>query len=351
MAVALDNLSEQKRTRNLVREYLDRVPPVAIIDAAEQEDLRASVLSLLKKENAVLVAHYYTPSIIQDIALETGGCVSDSLEMARFSRDHKATTLVVAGVRFMGETAKILAPNKRVLMPSVEANCSLDISCSAKDFSEFCKSHSDHTVVVYANTSAAVKACADWVVTSSNACEIVGHLDARGQRILWAPDKFLGNYIHRVTEADMLLWDGSCVVHEEFKARGIRDLKILHPNAMVLAHPESPPSVLDEADHIGSTSQIINFARTLEAKEFIVATDEGLFHHLRRELPHKNFMISPTAGEGATCRSCARCPWMAMNDLQRLAESLRAGSNEILLPEGLLERARVPLDRMLAFQP
>jgi quinolinate synthase len=334
-----------------VREYLERVPTPVAIGAEERESMRADVISMLKKQDAVLVAHYYTPAIIQDIALETGGCVADSLEMARFCRDHQASTLMVAGVRFMGETAKILSPNKRVLTPTLNAHCSLDIGCPPDAFSAFRALYPDRVVVVYANTSAAVKAQADWVVTSSNACEIVAHLDAQEQKLLWAPDKFLGDYVRRMTGADMVLWNGSCIVHEEFKARGVRDLKALYPEAKMLAHPESPAGVLDEADYIGSTSQIIGFARDVDAQEFIVATDEGLFHHLRRMLPEKRFIIAPTAGKGATCRSCARCPWMAMNDLKQLFTSLRDGGNEVMLEDHLIQRAQIPLERMVNFVP
>ena len=350
MRVISDRLPPQAHAHRIVREHLARVPKPETIDVAEQEHLRASAIALLKEQDAVLVAHYYTPSIIQDIALEAGGCVSDSLEMARFSRDHPASSLVVAGVRFMGETAKILAPHKRVLMPTLDANCSLDIGCVAEDFSLFRQQHPDRVVVVYANTSAAVKAQADWVVTSSNACKVVEYLDEQNKKLLWAPDKFLGDYVRRQTNADMVLWDGSCIVHEEFKTRGLRDLKALYPEAIVLAHPESPSGVLEQADRIGSTSQIIGFARTLDAQQFIVATDEGLFHHLRREIPHKEFLVAPTAGKGATCRSCARCPWMAMNGLKQLVASLSEGNHhEVHLDEELIQKARTPLERMLIF--
>lgn len=351
MQTVVNRSSAQDSARLVVQHYLDRVPPPVVVDAGEETRIRARVTSLLKKQDAVVVAHYYTPAVIQDIALETGGCVSDSLEMARFSRDHSASTLVVAGVRFMGETAKILAPSKRILMPALEATCSLDVGCPPEDFAEFCERHSERCVVVYANTSATVKACADWVVTSSNACEIVSHLDARSEKVLWAPDRYLGSYVQRLTGADMVMWEGSCIVHEEFKARGLRDLKAIYPDATVLAHPESPMPVLDMADHVGSTSQILHFAHELDSEEFIVATDEGLFHRLRQELPQKNFIIAPTAGHGATCRSCARCPWMAMNELQRLEQCLDDGSGEIVLDPQVLERARLPLARMLSFRP
>ena len=219
---------------------------------AEKAALKQRIRELLKEKQAVLVAHYYVDSDIQDLAEETGGCVSDSLEMARFGRDHPAQTLVVAGVRFMGETAKILSPEKTVLMPDLDATCSLDLGCPADQFSAFCDAHPDRTVVVYANTSAAVKARADWMVTSSIGLKIVEHLHKQGKKILFGPDRHLGDYIQRQTGADMLLWQGSCVVHDEFKAIELELLKKEHPQAKVLVHPESPPAVIALADVVGS---------------------------------------------------------------------------------------------------
>jgi quinolinate synthase len=318
-------------------------------DPARDRELKQKIKSLLKQHNAVLVAHYYTDPLLQELAEETGGCVSDSLEMARFGNEHPAQTLVVAGVKFMGETAKILNPEKRVLMPTLEATCSLDVGCPIDRFSAFCDAHPDHTVVVYANTSAAVKARADWVVTSSIALKVVEHLADQGTKIIWAPDQHLGNYVQRETGADMLLWDGACIVHEEFKAKGILDLKQVYPDAVVLAHPESPRAVLDVADFIGSTTQIINAAKTSPATRFIVATDQGIFYKLQQQMPSKEFFIAPTAGTGATCRSCANCPWMAMNALDNLADSLEFGRNEIFVDPVLGKRAMIPLQRMLDF--
>ncbi|MGP9808844.1 quinolinate synthase NadA [Halomonas sp. AOP12-C2-37] len=314
-------------------------------DQARVEDIKR----LLKTHNAVLVAHYYTDDAIQQLAEETGGCVADSLEMARFGARHPATTLVVAGVRFMGETAKILSPEKRVLMPTLEATCSLDIGCPADEFSAFCDAHPDRTVVVYANTSAAVKARADWVVTSSIAVEVIEHLQARGEKILWAPDKHLGGYIQNKTGADMLMWDGACIVHEEFKAKGIEDLKRIYPDAAVLVHPESPEPVVRLADVAGSTSQLIKAARELPNERLIVATDRGIFFKMQQAVPHKMLFEAPTAGNGATCRSCAHCPWMAMNALENLSGALREGVGEIQVDEPLRLKALKPLERMLNF--
>ena len=239
--------------REVVRTYLDH-PHVPDMSPEQVANATRNIRQLLQEQNAVLVAHYYTAPIVQALAEETGGCVADSLEMARFGRDYAAQTLIVAGVKFMGETAKILTPHKRVLMPTLEATCSLDIGCPADAFTEFCDAHPDRTVVVYANTSAAVKARADWVVTSSCAVDIVEHLDAEGKKIIWAPDKHLGDYVQKKTGADMLLWNGSCIVHEEFKARGLLDMKAMYPDAAVLVHPESPAAVIELADVVGSTS-------------------------------------------------------------------------------------------------
>jgi quinolinate synthase len=260
-----------------------------------------------------------------------------------------ATTLVVAGVRFMGETAKILSPEKRVLMPTLKAECSLDLGCPPDEFEAFCNENKDRTVVVYANTSAKVKALSDWVVTSSIGLAIVEHLAAKGEKILWAPDKYLGHYIQSQTGADMLLWNGACVVHEEFKFKGIRDLKAIYPDAGVLVHPESPAQVIELADAVGSTSALIKAASTLPHQLFIVATDRGIFHKMRKENPNKRFIEAPTAGEGATCRSCAHCPWMAMNQLRELKESLLRENNEILVDPQIGRRAMIPLQRMLDF--
>ena len=311
--------------------------------------LKEEIKELLRARDAVLVSHYYVDGDVQDIATETGGCVSDSLEMARFGRDHPAGTLFVAGVRFMGETAKILSPEKRVFMPTLNAECSLDLGCPPAEFKEFCEQHPDRTVVVYANTSVEVKALSDWVVTSSVGLQIVEQLKLEGKRIIWAPDKHLGNYIKIKTDADMLLWSAACVVHEEFKYQALLDMKEVYPAAGVLVHPESPAAVIDIADCVGSTSQILKAASELPHDMFIVATDRGLFHQLRKREPTKRFIEAPTAGDGAMCRSCAHCPWMAMNELKTLRDSLLNMSNEIHIDPELASRAMLPLQRMLDF--
>jgi len=317
------------------------------------EDKKSKIINrikeLLKEQKAVLVAHYYTDADLQMIADETGGRVSDSLDMARFGNEHPAKTIVVAGVRFMGETAKILNPEKRVLMPTLEATCSLDISCPAEEFKAFCDNHPDRTVVVYANTSAEVKAISDWVVTSGIALDVVNHLHKKGEKILWAPDKHLGRYIQKVTNADILLWPGICVVHDEFKERALRQLINLHPEAKILVHPESPEKVIELAHVVGSTTRLIKATQELPDKEFIVATDKGIFYKMKQAAPDKVLIESPTVGEGATCRSCAHCPWMAMNNLKNLEHVLETGENEIHVDEAVRKKALRATQRMLDF--
>lgn len=324
-------------------------PQWPVLTAAAIAELKADIRAQLRAQNAVLVAHYYTDEDLQELAETSGGCVADSLEMARFGAATAAEMLVVCGVRFMGETAKILNPEKRVVMPELRATCSLDEGCPAAPFSAFCDAHPDHTVVVYANTSAEVKARADWVVTSSIALPIVEHLAATGQKILWAPDKHLGRYIERVTGAEMLLWNGACVVHEEFKAVALERVRKLHPDAAVLVHPEAPDDIVAQADVVGSTTQLIKAVVELPNAAFIVATDAGIFWKMRQLAPHKTLIPAPTAGEGATCESCAHCPWMGMNALQNLAQVLHSGGQEILIETAIREQAVIPIQRMLDF--
>lgn len=315
----------------------------------ETAALKKRIKKLLKRENAVLVAHYYTSGALQDLAEETGGCVADSLEMARFGTEHPAETLVVAGVRFMGETSKILNTEKRVLMPDLCATCSLDEGCPYELFAAFCDQHPQHTVVVYANTSARVKARSDWVVTSGIALPIIRHLADKGEKILWAPDKHLGAYVHKLTGAEMIFWPGSCVVHEEFRSAALTRLRQVHPEAAVLVHPESPEAVIHQADVVGSTTALINAVTKLPNKEFIVATDAGIFNKMRQLAPDKVFLEAPTVGEGATCQSCANCPWMGMNSLHNLEELLLTGNNEIHIAADIAAKARIPIQRMLDF--
>ncbi|MEX0618060.1 MAG: quinolinate synthase NadA [Pseudohongiellaceae bacterium] len=335
--------------RDEVKQHLNVVNLPGRRTPKEEAGYYEALRALLRERDATLVAHYYTDAHLQELAEATGGFVGDSLEMARYGRDADSSTLVVGGVRFMGETAKILSPEKHVLMPTLEATCSLDIACPIDAFSRFCDQHPDRTVVVYANTSAAVKARADWVVTSSIAVDVIEHLKEQGKKVIWAPDKHLGAYIERVTGADMLLWNAACIVHEEFKARGLLDMRAVYPDAAILAHPESPQSVLEIADFIGSTTQIIKAACSMENRRFIVATDQGIFHKLRQKAPEKEFIIAPTAGNDATCRSCANCPWMAMNSLEATYRSLLNMSDEVRVEKGVAAKAMVPLQRMLDF--
>lgn len=352
----LEQLAEVS-AKDVVKTHLDKlgIPQDLEMDDAEFAEKKQRIAELLKQHNAVLIAHYYTDPKIQALAEATGGIVSDSLEMARFGRDSNADVVIVAGVKFMGETAKILSPEKTVLMPTLEATCSLDLGCPIEEFSAFCDAHPDRTVVVYANTSAAVKARADWVVTSSIAVELIDHLDAQGEKIIWAPDQHLGRYIQHKVGADMLLWDGSCIVHEEFRSRSLATMKEMYPEAAVLVHPESPIEMIEMADAVGSTSQLIKAAQMLPHKMFIVATDRGIFYKMQQAAPDKVLIEAPTRGEGATCRSCAHCPWMAMNDLDQIINALEtvgtpaAKEHEILVNADLIEKAKIPLDRMLAF--
>lgn len=319
------------------------------LSASATQALRERVIDLLKARDAVLVAHYYVDESLQQVAEATGGIVADSLEMARFGKAHPAQTLVVAGVRFMGETAKILSPEKQVLMPTLEAECSLDLGCPTEAFAAFCAQHPDHTVVVYSNTSVGVKALADYVVTSSIAVPLITHLRDQGHKILWAPDRHLGDYLRRQTGADMVLWDGACVVHDEFRGQELEALRTRYPDAAVLVHPESPRAIITQADVVGSTSQLIAAVRERPEPRFIVATDNRIFYKMQQAAPGKHLIEAPTGGHGATCRSCAHCPWMAMNDLSRLAQTLEHGANAISIDEIQRQKALVATQRMLDF--
>lgn len=329
----------------------EQIPPVIVekLDDIERINLKEKIKKKLKQQGAVIVSHYYTDSDLQLLADETGGCVSDSLDMARFGYESNAKTLVVCGVKFMGETAKILNPEKRILMPDLNANCSLDIGCPEDEFSKFCDAHPDHVVVVYANTSAAVKARADWMVTSGSAVDVIKYLAANNKKIIWAPDKYLGDYVQKKSGAEMLIWQGSCVVHEEFKGNELESLRKIHPDAKVLVHPESPSSVIAQADMVGSTTAIIKAVARMDAKKFIVATDKGIFHKMQEAANNKILIEAPTAGKGATCISCAHCPWMAMNSLRKLLHVLETGRNEIFVEKNIINRARGSIEKLLKF--
>ena len=321
-----------------------------VYDADDLKLLKKSIKSLLDEKNGVLISHYYVDKEIQELTEDLGGCVSDSLQMAKFGQNSEADLLVVSGVKFMGETSKILSPEKTILMPTLEATCSLDLGCPEEDFKKFCEEHPDREIVVYANTSAEVKALADWVVTSSIALEVVEHLHSQGKKIIWAPDKHLGKYIEDYTGADMILWDASCIVHDEFKYQGLSDMKKLHPDAGVLVHPESPMEVIKLADAVGSTSQILQAAKTLDFNKFIVATDKGIFYQLEKNNPKKVFFEAPTAGNGAQCKSCSQCPWMGLNSLENLEKTLLDMKNIINVSEETIQKAQISLNRMTSFK-
>ena len=308
-----------------------------------------SIKQLLLKNNAKIIAHYYVDEQVQRLAEDTGGFVGDSLEMARYGSKQKETTLIVAGVKFMGETAKILNPDKKVLMLDIEATCSLDTGCDYTEFKEFCDAHNDREVVVYANTSAKVKSISDWVVTSSIAVPLIEHLTSLGKKLIWAPDKYLGNYVIDTTGADMLLWDGSCIVHEEYKTIELKNMIAKHPDCDVLVHPESPRSIIQLANTVGSTTRLIEASKASKKKYIIVATEKGILYQMKKFSPNKIFLEAPTEGEGATCKSCGRCPWMNLNIVQKLLDVFNAKTNEIILSRDIINKAKKPIDRMINF--
>ena len=315
----------------------------------DRVNLFKSIAENLKLNNATLISHYYVDPLIQQITEETNGFIGDSLEMAKFGSKCQTENLIVCGVKFMAETAKILSPEKHIYVPTYESTCSLDLGCPAAELKIMKNKYPDRVLVVYANTSAEVKAMADWVVTSSIAKEIIEELHLNDQKILWAPDKYLGSYLQKETGADMLLWDSACVVHEEFKASGLRDLKKLHPDAGVLVHPESPSEVISIADAVGSTSHLIKASRDLDFNKFIVATDKSIFYKMTQLSPEKEFFEAPTGGSGSSCKSCAHCPWMGLNSLTNLEVCVKTLANEINLDEELIKQAKIPLDKMISF--
>lgn len=323
--------------------------PISLSDSETKEYIEKLKIKL-KEHNAVLIAHYYTNPEIQQLAEASGGFIGDSLEMARWGRDCSANTVIVAGVRFMGETAAILSPEKNILMPELQAECSLDLGCPADKFSEFCDENADRTVVVYANTSAAVKARADYVATSSIGLELVEYLKLCGKKIIWAPDRHLGSYIEENTGADMLRWQAHCIVHDEFKAKALKLLKEKHPKSAVMVHPESPSEVTAMADFAGSTSQILKKVKEMDNKEFIIATDTGIFYKISQACPDKFLIPAPTGGVGATCQSCAHCPWMRLNTLPLIDATLDSPKDHrITVAKDIREKALVSLNRLLDF--
>ncbi|MBD5266055.1 MAG: quinolinate synthase NadA [Duncaniella sp.] len=302
-------------------------------------DLAAEIRKLKEEKNAAILAHYYTVGEIQDLA----DFVGDSLALARIAETLDNDIIVMCGVHFMGETVKVLCPQKKVLVPDLNAGCSLADSCPAEEFSKFVEAHPGHTVVSYVNTSAAVKAHTDIVVTSGNAMKVVSSLP-EDEKIIFGPDRNLGNYINSQTGREMLLWDGACHVHEQFSLEKILELKEQHPAAKVLVHPECPAPVRLVADKIGSTAVLLEYAVNDDATEFIVATESGILHEMRRRCPGKTFIPAPP--NDSTC-ACNDCSFMKLNTLEKLYNTLRYEQPEVTVDESIIDAARRPITRML----
>ena len=306
----------------------------------DNEYLKKEILRLKKELNAVIMAHYYTVGEIQDIA----DCVGDSLALAQQATKTNADVIVLCGVHFMGETAKILCPDKKVLVPDVTAGCSLADSCPADEFKAFIEANPGYTVISYVNTSAAVKALTDVVVTSSNAKQIVESFP-KDEKIIFGPDRNLGNYINSITGRSMKLWNGACHVHEKFSIEKILDLKKNFPNAKVLVHPECQGPVVKLADKVGSTAALLKYAVTCEdCNDFIVATESGILHEMRKQAPQKNFIPAPP--NDSTC-GCNDCSYMKLNTLEKLYNALKNGEPEVSVDPSIIERAKLPILRML----
>lgn len=305
------------------------------------QDLESAILSLKKEMNAVILAHYYQDGEIQDIA----DFIGDSLELSRKAAATDADVIVFCGVKFMAEVAKILSPQKTVLVPDMQAGCSLEDSCQPGPFKAFREQHPDHLALTYINCSADIKALSDIIVTSSSAEKIIAQLPA-DQKILFAPDKYLGGYLSRKTGRDMLLWQGTCIVHEQFSEKELVKMKVRMPAARIIAHPECPEALLKHADFVGSTSALLNYTITNPGLDYIVLTEPGIIHQMEKKSPGSTFHSVPgTFGE---CASCNNCPYMKMNTLEKLYACMKNRTPEIVLDEGLRIRAKASLDRMLA---
>lgn len=308
----------------------------------------------IKKHDVLLIAHYYTAPVIQRLAEETGGFIGDSLEMARVGKESEKQTVLVAGVRFMGETAKILSPEKTVLLPDMTAECSLDLCCKVEELKRMKQEHPNATVVAYANTSAEVKANSDWIVTSSLAVELGEYLKGRGEEILWVPDRHLGSYIANNSKSDVLCWPGRCIVHDSFDADGIQKQKEQYPDAKVLVHPESPAEVVALADCVGSTTQLLNFAKKDDAKRYIVATESGIFYKINQACPDKELIAAAVAPRDGASLEHPLCPWMGLNTLTKIIACLESTgaerkAHEVEVDETIRVEALKPLQRMLDF--
>lgn len=305
-------------------------------------NLEEEILRLKREMNAVILAHYYQDDDIQDIA----DIIGDSLELARKASETSADVIVFCGVKFMAEGAKILNPTKTVLLPDMKAGCSLEYSCPAEQFRAFKEKHPDHMVIAYINCSAEIKALTDIIVTSSNAEAIINSLP-KDQKIIFAPDRFLGSYLNKKTGRDMLLWDGSCMVHERFSERELIKLKTAHPKALTIAHPECPEALLRYADHIGSTSSLLKYTEDHPGQEFLVLTEAGILHQMKKRSPGSTFYGVPSALDGGACISCNTCEFMKLNTMEKLYLCMRNRAPELTLPPELIVAARKPLDRML----
>lgn len=309
-----------------------------------EEELKEAITRLKKEKKAVILAHYYQQGPIQDIADHIG----DSLALARYAATlDDARIVVLCGVHFMGETAKLLCPDKKVLVPDADADCSLADSCPADDFKKFIEEHPGHTVISYVNTSVGVKALTDILVTSGNALKIVNSLP-EDEKIIFGPDRNLGNYINSVTGRKMLLWDGACHVHEKFSVEKIIEIKKQHPGAKVLVHPECKRPVVLLADKVGSTAALLEYAKSSDADEFIVATESGILHQMRKDCPEKTFIPAPP--DDATTCGCNDCSFMKLNTLEKLYRCLRDETPEITVDPALAEAALRPIERMLEFK-
>lgn len=327
------------------------LPNRQTLEQKKQDDLLfEKAKRYIEDNNIFLIAHYYTSDTMQKLAESTGGFIGDSLEMAKQGKLSDKKTIIVAGVRFMGESAKILSADKTVLMPNLNAQCSLDLCCNVSDLKRIKQIYKDYTIVAYANTSAEVKAHSDWIVTSSLAVELSEYLSQRGDKILWLPDRHLGSYIQRQSGADVLCWPGRCIVHDAFEANSLKFVLQEHPNAKILVHPEAPYEVVKIADFVGSTSQILNYAKNTNAKELIIATERNIFYKISQACPDKTLIQAPVASVDNHCISCANCPWMELNTLSSLIDCIEnPKDHEIFVDDAIRQKALIPLDRMLKF--
>jgi quinolinate synthase len=333
-----------RRTKQMIHTVVLPGPKALTADDLDPfVDLEAEINRLRRERNAVILAHYYQDSEIQDIA----DFVGDSLDLSRKAAATDADVIAFCGVRFMAEGAKILSPDKAVVIPDSEAGCSLEESCPPEEFKRFRDEHPDHMAVTYINCSAEVKALSDIIVTSSNAEHIIAQIP-KDQPILFAPDRHLGAYLARKTGRDMLLWPGTCVVHEQFSERELIRLKTTHPGAKVAAHPECPEPILVHADHIGSTSSILMFVTEAPGEEFIIATEPHIIHQMEKRVAEKNFI--PVPGMDESC-ACNNCPFMALNTMEKLYLCLVNMAPRIEIPEDLRVAALKPLERMLEMSP